>query len=311
MLAWAAALLFAVAARAESPALAQLRALTGDRLLHLPIPGASRALAPGEACLFDARTGLPARADEAFARAAAAQVVYAGESHDQASHHRRQKDLLRALAPFGPAAAFEMLYAWQQPVLDRYLSGALDDAGFEAEVDWKKTWGFPFSLYKPVFDELRAGSRRGAALNVSKAVVHKVARSGLGSLTPEERAEVPAGFEATKDPAYLAMLRETFLAHGGGASDAAGLARFVDAMSLWNEGMAANLARFLENGAGGPVVVVAGAFHAYSAGMPASLERRRPGVSQVSFILESAPSCPTSVAPATGLTADYKWVALP
>jgi uncharacterized iron-regulated protein len=308
MLAWAAALTLTAAAGAEGPALQQLRGLGAPGPVA-PIPGAVRVLPAGEPCLFDARTGLPARAEEAWRRASAAQAVHVGERHDDAGHHRAQARLVAELA--GARAGFEMLYASHQAALERYLAGATDDAGFQAEVAWSKTWGFPFPLYKPVFDALRAGRRGGAALNVPKAVVSKVARSGLASLTPSERAEVPADFEATKDPAYLAMLRETWAAHGGDPADAAGLARFVDAMSLWNEGMAAHLARFLDAAPGGPVVVVEGAFHAYSAGVPASLARRRPGVSQVTIILESAAACPTSLPPQTGLLSDYRWVVTP
>jgi uncharacterized iron-regulated protein len=303
----------AAPAPASASALAQLLELADVATAPVAVPGARRVLAAGEPCLFDGRTGLPADAARALARAAASDVVYAGEKHDSAAHHALQRQLLERLAAARPGAgaAFEMLYASQQDALDRYLSGATSDDEFQAQVDWKKTWGFPFALYKPVFDALRAGSRRGAALNVPKAIVHKVAETGLASLTPEERAQVPADFKATTDPAYLAMLGETFAAHGGDPADAAGLSRFVDAMSLWNEGMASHLAEFLARRPGGPVLVVAGAFHAYAAGMPASLARRRPGASQTAFVFLDAASCPTRLPPSAGLDADYLWVNTP
>jgi uncharacterized iron-regulated protein len=310
MLSWALVLAAVSAARAEAPAFSQLVFAAPEAALPAaPVPGAARALRAGELCLFDGRTGLPASEAAALAAMSRAAVVHAGERHDDPLHHKAQAALVARLP--GAGAGFEMLYASQQAALDRYMAGALDDAGFQAEVDWPKTWGFPFPIYKPVFDAARAAGGRAAALNVTKAVVHKVAISGLGSLTPAERAEVPADFEATRDPAYLAMLKSTFEAHGGDPADAAGLARFVDAMSLWNEGMAASLLRFLDARPGGPVVVAAGAFHAYTAGVPASLARRRPALSQVTLILETGSTCPTSLAPAAGLRSDYRWVVLP
>lgn len=280
----------------ESAAFAALLALAS------PAP-APAPQAPS--CVYSGRTGAAVPAADLLAKARRSAVIHAGEKHDSPGHHLRQAGLIRDL---NAAVGLEMLYASHQDALDRYLSGALDAAGFQSAVDWPRTWGFPFPIYQPVFEAARAGSRKGAALNVPKAIVHKVAESGLSSLTPQERAFVPAGFQATADPAYLAMLRETFEAHGGDASDAVSLGRFVDAMSLWNEGMAANLLAFLDRAPGTPIVVAEGAFHAYDAGVAASLERRRPGLAQTTVVFLEGPDCPASV-PVSGLTADFLVVA--
>lgn len=287
-----------------------------DQLIRLGAPqgpprsGPPVAASIGRACLFDGATGLPATPGDFLTRARAAQVVYAGEKHDSAAHHRAQRDLLEALQMGDPSAsaAFEMLHTTHQAALDDYLSGTTDEVAFQQAVDWPKTWGFPFALYRPVFETLRNTSRRGAALNVPKRIVSKVSFFGLESLTPEERAFVPAGFERPTDPAYLAMLADTYRAHGGDPAETRGFGRFVDAMSLWNEGMAAALARYLAAGAIGPVVVVAGAFHAYAAGIPAGLSRRVPGVRQLSVLLLDRADCPARLDPADlVLSADYYW----
>ncbi len=264
----------------------------------------------GRACLFDGATGLPATPAAFLTRARASQVVYAGEKHDSAAHHRAQRDLLEALQLADPtaSAAFEMLYTTQQGALDDYLGGTTDAAGFQGAVDWPKTWGFPFPLYQPIFELLRATSQKGAALNVPKKIVSKVSFQGLESLTPEERAFVPEGFQTPTDGPYLEMLAETYRAHGGDPAETVGFGRFKDAMSLWNEGMAAALARFLSAGPTGPVVVVAGAFHAYAAGIPDGVSRRVPGVRQLSVVLLDRADCPARLDPADlALTADYYW----
>lgn len=280
----------------ESAALAALLALASPAPAPLP---------QTPSCVYSGRTGAAVPLSDLMAKARRSAVIHAGEKHDSPAHHARQAELVRDL---GAAVGLEMLYASHQDALDRYLSGALDAAGFQSAVDWKKTWGFSFAIYQPVFDAARAGSRKGAALNVPKAIVHKVAESGLASLTPQERAFVPAGFQATADPAYLSMLRDTFEAHGGDPSDAAALARFVDAMSLWNEGMAANALAFLDRSPGTPIVLVEGAFHAYDAGVAASLERRRPGLAQTTIVFLEGPDCPASL-PVSSLTADFLVVA--
>lgn len=301
---------FLAAPRAEAgPAFDELLRAAGESRTLSPVPQPPRKPAEGQPCLFDGRSGLPAPLEEALARAARSEVVYAGEKHDDARHHNLQAELISRL---GAAAGFEMLYGRHQGDLDLYLRGALSEALFRGAVDWDKTWGFPFDLYRPVFEAVRAAKAAGAALNVPKAVVHKVAESGLESLTPQERREVPADFEATRDPAYLAMLRETFESHGGDSSDARALGRFVDAMSLWNEGMARHLVDFLKARPGRPVVVVAGAFHAYDAGMPASVARRLPGATQLSFEFVNDVSCPARLSAADlSLGSDYVWVVVP
>ncbi|MBI5200323.1 MAG: ChaN family lipoprotein [Elusimicrobia bacterium] len=273
-----------------------------------PVP-APVSVSIGRAGLFDGATGLPATPAAFLARARAAQVVYAGEKHDSAAHHLAQRDLLEAIQMTSPSAsgAFEMLYSSQQGALDDYLGGTTDAAGFQAAVDWPKTWGFPFPLYRPIFELLRNTSHSGAALNVPKKIVSKVSFQGLQSLTPEERAFVPEGFQRPTDAAYLEMLAETYRGHGGDPADP-GFPNFVDAMSLWNEGMAAALVRHLNTGAG-PVVVVAGAFHAYHSGIPEGVARRLPGARQLSVILLERPDCPAKLDAADlTLSTDYYWV---
>lgn len=299
-------LLVAPPARAN-PALEQLLRLAAPqvppaigRIATLPLAG----------CAFDGRTGRPVPLQTLFARAGAADVVYAGEKHDSAAHHRAQASLLSALLAADPraAAAFEMLHVTHQPSLDSYLSGATDAAGFRTAVDWPKTWGFPFALYEPLFDLLRAGSRRGAALNVPKRVVTKVSISGLASLTPQERAFVPAGFTRPTDPAYLAMLGKVYRAHGGDPSDA-GFPNFVDAQALWNEGMADALVRFVSASPPAPVLVVAGAYHVFADAIPAGVARRASGLRQVSVVLLERDACPSRLDPAElKLSADFYWV---
>ncbi len=265
----------------------------------------------GDSCMFNGRTGRPVSAQQAFGQAARSLVVYAGEEHGNAGHHRIEHELLNRLISINPgtAAGFEMLGAFQQKFLDQYLRGELTADEFQKAVDWSVTWGFPFNFYRPLFEALQSGSRLGVALNIPESVARKVADQGLDSLTPEERQSVPPNFQVTTDKGYLAAMRDILTQHNGGSVDAAALERLVTAMSLWNEGMAYNLQQFLLTHTGTPTLVIAGVFHAAHAGIPASLARRMPGVKQTSFIMMDAPSCPTRILPADlALQSDYIWV---
>ncbi|MBI4349056.1 MAG: ChaN family lipoprotein [Elusimicrobia bacterium] len=295
-----------------APAALALLIQLGNPGVSVPPVGPAVPATPiGRSCLFDGRSGLPASPGALVSDLLASQVVYAGERHDSPAHHRAQRQLLETMLGADPraAAAFEMLYTTQQPALNAYLSGALDAPGFQAAVDWPKTWGFPFRLYEPLFETLRQTSRSGAALNVPKEIITKVRKLGLASLTPEERAFVPEGFQLPSDPAYLEMLKEWYQAHGYPPNDAVLLGQFIDAQTLWNEGMAAALARFVASRPGAPVLVVAGAYHTYAAGVPAGVARRVPGVRQLSVVLLERDACPAQLDPQDlALSADYYWV---
>lgn len=282
--------------------------------MDLPASAVMAVLGALGPCVFDGRTGLPVSPDEAWRRVLAAQVVHLGERHDDPAHHRAQASVISALAAAGrrPAAALEMLYAGHQQALDRYLSGASDEASFLAEVDWGKTWGFPFALYRPVFAALQANGLPGIAANVPMAVIRKIRSGGLASLTPEERAQLPDEVPPPEDPAYLEMLRQSYLAHGYPPDDESAFARFIASQSAWNEGMAWRVVQYLDRNPGASVIVVAGGLHAYDAAIPAGVARRLPGVRQATVILSSAPECPARLDPADlALSADLVWVVRP
>ncbi|RYG42296.1 hypothetical protein EON79_19190, partial [bacterium] len=79
--------------------------------------------------------------------------VYLGESHATEPHQRTEAEVVEALAKSGRkiAVGVEMLTRPVQPVLDRYISGEIDEATFLTEADWKGQWGFDFKFYRPLF----------------------------------------------------------------------------------------------------------------------------------------------------------------
>jgi len=286
--------------------------------------GAVRSAAGGPGlCVFNSASGLALDGPDAFVKTIqGADVVYVGETHDQLNDHLAQLEALKTLAALRGnkvAVGFEMLNMTLQPVLDEYAAGALTQEEFLAKADWAEEWGFDFNLYKPIFDFIIQNKLRAIALNVPRKIVSKIARTGLASLTPGERAFLPETVTITGHKEYLAFLRENYdsMHAAGRVSKKAAAARpmpqftfenYLASMCAWNEGMGSRIAGFLNSNPGWAVMTVAGNGHVmYNAAIPASVKARAEGVRQVSFYTEGAPQCPESVPSETLAQADYIW----
>ncbi|MBI5743957.1 MAG: ChaN family lipoprotein [Elusimicrobia bacterium] len=264
-------------------------------------------------CIFGARTGKPYTSEAAFKSLVWSNtVVYVGETHDQPLDHMAQFEALKAMkiARGGKiAVGFEMLNQTLQPVLDDYAAGKITQEEFLSKIDWKKEWGFDFNMYKPLFDFIAENKLRGLALNVPKKIVSKIARTGLESLTPEEKAFLPEKVEITKHKKYVEYLRESYGGHGD--SPMAKIMTFENyqaSMAAWNEGMGARIADFVNANPGYAVLVIAGNGHImYNAAIPASVKARVKDVRQASFYTENADKCPETMPKEHKDMAGYMW----
>lgn len=300
-------------------------------------PGFSPGASKGRGlCIFNGRSGSPLAGEAAFkAVVREADVVFAGETHDQMKDHLAQLEALKALGEARGekiAVGFEMLNMTLQPVLDDYAAGKISEGEFLLKADWKNEWGFDFNLYKPIFDFIRENRLKALALNLPRKVVSKIARVGLAGLSPEEKQYLPAKVEITKNEAYIKYMRRTFEGSGKSRSGTAAGAAYMDflrqyilgkekkgmgdftfenylaAMCAWNETMGARLADFLNANPGFAGITVAGAGHIiYNAGIPASLASRTSGLRPVSFYPQDAAVCPAALPAEDAGLADYVW----
>lgn len=276
----------------------------------VPVPGlpAPAAEMPG-VCVFNGNSGVAMNGDAAFRAAIrGSDVVYVGESHDQANDHLAQLEALKALYEARGrkiVVGFEMLNLTLQPVLDEYAAGEITEAEFLRKADWQKEWGFDFNLYKPIFDFIREKKLGALALNLPKRIVSRIAAAGLAGLTPEERSYLPTNLQVTADERYIAYIRESFQGH---MPDMFKFENYLAAMSAWNETMGARLADFLNVNPGYAGLAVAGSGHViFNAGIPASLKARAPGARGLSFIMAGADACPAALPEADNGLADYVW----
>jgi uncharacterized iron-regulated protein len=206
----------------------------------------------------------------------ASRVIAVGEKHDELSHHLVQAKVLSALAEHDSSlvVGLEMVSQDQQGFLDDFRSGKTSEADFSAW--WKKTWGFDYGMYKPIFDAARAKNLKIVGLNAPIGLVKIVAKKGLSGLTPEQRASLPASIEESSDARYRNFVKESLSGHGLPPES---VARMIQAQAVWNETMGAKTAELAQTSR---VLVIAGQGHMmWRAGIPESAARRGAGPAAV------------------------------
>lgn len=228
--------------------------------------------------IVDGRTGEVSTYDAMVADLADADVVFVGEDHDNPHHHEIQRRILSSLADrrAGLGLGMEMLQKHSQPQADQFTAGSLDVDGLAKAVEWRRTWGFSFAWYRPVFEVARAHKLPLFALNADDEEVHRVSKVGLSGLSPEEKASLPE--LDLKDPHYREFVKTSFSSHHAMPADA--FERFFAAQVLWDETMASRTVEAMKQGdKPRPMFVMAGTGHLVQRmGIPSRVERRVPGV---------------------------------
>ena len=227
--------------------------------------------------LIDGTSGAPIT-DAAFDdQLRAARVIYVGEEHPNPHHHAAQIEVLTRALTLEPRVALglEMLPRTLQPEVDKYLANTLDDAQFVAAVDWPKTWGFPFGLYRPLLALCRDHHQPAYALNAPKGLTRAVSHKGIEGLSADEKKELPEMVPGPEE--HRAYVREALAGHdmGHGKPTPEQMERFYLAQLVWDETMAESIAKALAaEGAPAKMVVVAGVGHTRRVAIPERAKRR-------------------------------------
>lgn len=206
-----------------------------------------------------------------------ARIVYVGETHDNPASHRLELDILKGLAAFRPgglALGMEMFVRSQQPVLDRWVAGELDEKAFLKESRWFENWKMDFDYYRDLLNFARDRQIPIIALNAEKSQVAAMRKKTQEQLSAGGRAGLPE-LDFT-DPYQRGLVAAIFGGHTHGTMLLEG---FVHAQTLWDETMAESVARYLESpaGTGKQMLVLAGGHHvSYGFGIPRRVFRRFP-----------------------------------
>ena len=206
------------------------------------IPGVSGHFKIGQ--IVDLKTGTALAFDGLIDQISSKDLIFIGEVHDNPEHHLIQLQILQALvACCGPVSiAMEFFERPQQPTLDRYYRGELNETEFLREVDW----GSDYHFYRPLIRMAKQNDGAVLAINAPREVVRKVARQGLKSLEESERIKIAKEIDLSNE-AHRNYVREAYARHTHG--DLKKFEHFYEAQCVWEDTMAESLAEYLrENG---------------------------------------------------------------
>ncbi|MEB3291639.1 MAG: ChaN family lipoprotein [Synechococcales bacterium] len=247
-------------------------------------------------------------------RLATLQVVYLGETHDQAEDHELQLAIIQALYQRQPklVIAMEMFQRPYQSAIDRFLGGEIDTNTLLRQTEYEKRWGFPWQFYEPIVQFAKQKQIPVIALNVPTEVTRKVGRKGLTSLTIAERRFIPplSAIEMGPEP-YQTKLRELYDSFHSRKGSQTGFHHFFQAQVLWDETMAERISQILQQQPDRLVVVLAGQGHVWEGhGIPRRVARRlsRSANLQQSIILLTPDA--ELLQQLTPTSADYLWDAM-
>jgi uncharacterized iron-regulated protein len=214
-------------------------------------------------------------------------VVFFGEQHQTAPVQALERWVLAQIAPRMPklSLAMEHFQADEQPVIDRYFAGEIDQATFEAQA---QVWPGYATYWRGLVEDARAAGRPLVGLNVPKEVLGGIYAAfpswplDVFDAIPTEEASstwLPNRPVTRWDATYQDWFETSYdyASHGKdwGLSYPDALHYFTDLAVIRDETMALWTTRALANG---PVLVVAGDWHVQTRlAVPDRVARAAPG----------------------------------
>jgi uncharacterized iron-regulated protein len=260
-----------------------IAAIIAPLLVLMSLPLYTLGCAQKSLTLWDLGTGKETSLQQILPKLRDAGLVLAGEQHDNPDHHAAQLRVIRALQDSGGllAVALEMFEHRNQPDLDGWVSGQLDEAAFIPR--FEANWGSNWPLYREIFLYCRDNRIPLLGVNVPRGITEQVARKGFASLT-REQVDVLPKVTCRVDPEYMKLMRE---AHGHGTGDEA-FTRFCEAQLVWDTAMAVYSLEYLSKHPERTLVLLAGSVHAWKKGIPSKVQELNPNI-RVQVLLPDTP----------------------
>jgi uncharacterized iron-regulated protein len=231
-------------------------------------------------------TGRDVSLADMVAAAAAADVVFFGEMHDDAETHFAEFALLEGIGRRrdNVVVSLEMFERDVQPLVDDYLAGRISETDFLAR---SRPWERYATDYRALVLLARARGWPVIASNIPRPIASSVARRGLsavGALPADSAWLVAREHDCTLSGEYYRRFGQTMSGHGGpgtAADSAAARAitdRYYESQCAKDEAMAEAIAEAHRRaGAGAVVVHFNGAFHSdFGLGTAERVRRRMP-----------------------------------
>jgi uncharacterized iron-regulated protein len=238
------------------------------------IPAEAQALDPDSPFIIDVLMGEPVTMETLLDDLVEARIIYLGEIHTIARHHKLEADLLKRLKEreLKLTLGMEMFSTDQQAILDHWLAGKQNINDLITELG-REHWT-NLKDYEPVLTPARELGIPIIALNAPDILVHKLAMAGLESLSPEEKESLPKDLEQI-NPLNERLLRLRLRVHK--AFEDKSLHNIVLAQALRDSTMARAVSEFLNSprGKDSAMLVIAGSGHLnYGFGIPERVSRR-------------------------------------
>lgn len=263
------------------------------------------------------RSGQPASFGALVEQAAAADIVFFGEQHDDPETHRVEFGLLDAIGRSGRPVilSLEMFERDVQPLLDDYLAGHLTESDFLAR---SRPWDRYVTDYRPMVELAKQRGWPVVATNVPRPMASAVGRAGLEYLDT-----IPATMRAhaatdirCPDDAYRARFLQEMRGHSSGPATparadtlaTATAERFYLAQCVKDETMAESIARALDRAPPDAILVhYNGSFHSdLGQGTVDRVRRRLPG--KRTFLVTAVPVTDLDSANASAHDGRADWI---
>jgi uncharacterized iron-regulated protein len=261
--------------------------------------------------LYDGATGQAVSLERALAAVGPGYIVIVSEQHNVEVHHIDQLAVVQVLRRLGlpVSVGFEFFAYPDQPGLDRYVRGEVEENEFLQAVGWA---GDTFEWYRPLVLAPRDANGRARALNAPRQLARSLAQKGLEGLSDDERAWLPPNFQLG-NPLYFERFAVGVRQHGPLPERA--VQNFFAAQSAWDDTMAWQAVDYLRVYPEQILVIIVGDFHAaYGGGLPARLRERGAThvlvISQVNAFQLREADWETLLAPDPryGVRADFIWL---
>lgn len=221
--------------------------------------------------LYDGRNLQETSIDRVLASVKPGTVIVLGEQHAHLEHQNEQIQVIETLQKSGllTSVGMEFFTYTNQADVEAWRQGRLGEADFLTKIGWGQ--GFSFDYYRTQVQLPRLGHEAVVALNAPRALTGKVAKTGLGSLLPEEAAFLPPHFELG-NARYFERFKD---AMGGHFPSPDAAKNYFTAQSIWDDTMAWQAAEFLKAHPEQILVIIVGEFHVqYGGGLPDRLAAR-------------------------------------
>jgi uncharacterized iron-regulated protein len=202
------------------------------------------------------------------------QVIYIGESHDNANHHKIQLDMIKSLYNYNTkiAIGMEMFQSKFQDVVSDYIFGNISEQEFLDKTEYEKRWGYDYDLYKPIIDFAKSSQIPLIALNIESEIIKKISKNGISNLDAADLNKLPKHIDFTNEY-YKNFLYEIFKDHPSKKDNS--FEKFYSIQFVWDEFMAEKIDSFLKDYKEYQIVVLAGNGHiVYGYGIPSRTFKR-------------------------------------